>query len=56
MYKRQGIEKRPEEGAAKRKVRELHVFADEDHVHMQKECKEKGKKIRAVPLLSLIHI
>ena len=40
-----GIEKRPEEGAAKRKVRELHVFADEDHVHMQKECKEKGKKI-----------
>ena len=39
-----GIEKRPEEGAAKRKVRELHVFADEDHVHMQKECKEKGRK------------
>ena len=48
-----GIEKRPEEGAAKRKVRELHVFADEDHVHMQKECKEKGKKIRAVPLVTV---
>ena len=48
-----GIEKRAEEGAAKRKVRELHVFADEDHVHMQKECKEKGKKIRAVPLVTV---
>lgn len=46
-----GIEKEPEGGKPKRRVKELHIFADEDHVHMQKEGKEKGKKSRVVPLV-----
>lgn len=36
-----------------RKVRELHVFADEDHVHMQKKGKQRGKKNRIVPLVTV---
>ena len=48
-----GIEKKREEGKAKRKVEELHVFADEDHVHLQKEHKEKGKKSKVVPLVTV---
>ena len=40
----------PEE---KRKTKELHIYADEDHVHMQKPDKEKGKCSRIVPLVTL---
>ena len=29
-----GIEKEAEVGKPKRRVKELHIFADEDHVHM----------------------
>ena len=37
----------------KKPVRELHVFADEDHVHLQKPNKEKGKRSRIVPLVTV---
>lgn len=40
----------PEE---KRIVKELHVYADEDHVHMQKPGKAKGKQSRIVPLVTV---
>lgn len=36
-----------------RSVPELHIFADEDHVHMQKPGKEKGKQNRIVPLATV---
>lgn len=32
---------------------ELHIFADEDHVHMQRPEKEKGKKSQMVPLITV---
>ena len=48
-----GIEKKPRQEGAKRKVKELHIFADEDHVHMQREGKEKGKKNQMVPLVTV---
>ena len=41
---------RPEK---KRIVKELHIHADEDHVHMQKEHKQKGKKNQIVPLVTV---
>ena len=47
------IEKRPQPYEPKRKVKELHLFADEDHVHMQREGKTKGKKSRMVPLVTV---
>lgn len=34
-------------------VRELHVYADEDHVHMQRPGKKRGKKSRMVPLVTV---
>ena len=37
----------------KRSVKELHIHADEDHVHMQKEHKQKGKKNQIVPLVTV---
>lgn len=37
----------------KKAVKELHVFADEDHVHLQKPNKEKGKRSRIVPLVTV---
>ena len=36
-------EKEPE-WSEKKEVKELHVYADEDHVHMQKPDKQKEKK------------
>ncbi|MBR5740488.1 MAG: ISLre2 family transposase [Firmicutes bacterium] len=36
-----------------REVSELHIYADEDHVHMQKPGKEKGKESRIVPLVTV---
>jgi hypothetical protein len=38
---------------AKRKVKVLHVFADEDHVHMQKAGRKPGKRSRIVPLVTV---
>ena len=35
------------------KKKELHVFADEDHVHMQKPEKQKGKQIQMVPVVTV---
>lgn len=36
-----------------KQVNELHVYADEDHVHMQKPGKEKGKRNQIVPLVTV---
>jgi len=36
-----------------KEVKELHVYADEDHVHMQKPNKERGKKNQIVPLVTV---
>lgn len=47
------IEKTVVEDSQKRAVKELHVFADEDHVHMQKPGKEKGKRNQIVPLVTV---
>ena len=47
------LEKRPDPTEEKRVVKELHVFADEDHVHLQKPKKAKGKKSRSVPLVTV---
>ena len=46
------LEKHPE-NPQKRVVKELHVYADEDHVHMQKPNKERGKKSKIVPLVTV---
>ena len=45
-------EKEPE-WSEKKEVKELHVYADEDHVHMQKPDKQKGKKGKIVPLVTV---
>lgn len=37
----------------KKIVKELHVYADEDHAHMQKPCKKKGKQNKMVPLVTV---
>ena len=37
----------------KKEVRQLHLYADEDHVHMQKPRKERGKQNRIVPLVTV---
>ena len=37
----------------KRSVNELHIHADEDHAHMQKPDKEKGKQSRIIPLVTV---
>lgn len=37
----------------KRSVKELHLHADEDHAHMQKPGKEKGKKSQIIPLVTI---
>lgn len=34
-------------------VKELHVYADEDHAHMQKPGKEKGKQSKMIPLVTV---
>lgn len=41
------------EGEKKREVPELHIYADEDHVSMQKPKKEKGKKNKQLPLVTV---
>ena len=42
-----------ESTAVSKPVKELHIFADEDHVHLQKEGKQKGKKNCIVPLVTV---
>ncbi len=37
----------------KRQVKVLHVFADEDHVHLQKPGKEPGRRSQIVPLVTV---
>lgn len=44
ILKLRALEKRPDPKEEKRTVKELHVFADEDHVHLQKPNKGKGKR------------
>lgn len=44
-------EVRPKE--EKREVKELHVYADEDHAHMQKPGKKKGKQCQMIPLVTV---
>ena len=46
------LEKQPENCEKKRK-RVLDVYADEDHVHLQKPDKDKGKRSKAVPLVTV---
>lgn len=46
------LEKEPD-WIEKKKVKELHVYADEEHVHLQKPKKEAGKKGKIVPLMSV---
>lgn len=45
------LEKEPEE--EKRQVKELHIYADEDHVHLQRAKKEKGKRNQILPLVTV---
>ena len=45
-------EKQPE-SIEKKVVKELHIYADEDHVHMQRPNKERGKKNKIVPLVTV---
>lgn len=42
-----------QKSATKKTVKELHIYADEDHVHLQKPKKQKGKKIQIVPLITI---
>lgn len=46
------LEKQPEDEDPKQ-VRTLDVYADEDHVHLQKPEKEKGKRNKLVPLVTV---
>lgn len=41
------------EPAQQRQVQVLHLYADEDHVHLQKPGKEKGKRNQSVPLVTI---
>ena len=44
-------EKQPE--TENKPVKELHVYADEDHVHMQRPEKKRGKQNQIVPLVTV---
>ncbi len=37
----------------RQEVRELHVYADEDHAHMQRPGKEKGKRSQRIPFVTV---
>lgn len=45
-------EKQPE-SIEKKTVKELHIYADEDHVHMQRPNRARGKKNKIVPLVTV---
>ncbi len=40
-------------GEEKRKIEEIHIYADEDHVHMQKPGKARGKRNQIVPIVTV---
>lgn len=42
-----------EANGERRTAAKLHIHADEDHVHMQKPGKEKGKQSRIIPLVTV---
>lgn len=42
-----------EVGEEKRKIEEIHIYADEDHVHMQKPGKARGKRNQIVPVVTV---
>lgn len=44
-------EKQPK--VERKEVKQLHIYADEDHVHMQKPGKERGKQNQIVPLVTV---
>lgn len=46
------LEKQPV-SSEKRQIKVLDIYADEDHVHLQKPGKEKGKKNKSVPLVTV---
>lgn len=46
------LEKAPQRDE-KKGVAELHIYADEDHVHMQKPNKKKGKSSNIIPLVTV---
>ena len=48
-----GPQEKQIEEDSKREVEELHIFADEDHVHMQKPGKVRGKANQIVPLVTV---
>lgn len=52
LLKAPALEKQPETEEP-RQVKILDVYADEDHVHMQKPHKEKGKSSKVVPLVTV---
>lgn len=41
------------ESIEKKVVKELHIYADEDHVHMQRPNKKRGRKNKIVPLVTV---
>lgn len=51
ILKTPALEKEPEGAKKVRKI--LDIYADEDHVHLQKPGKEKGKKNKTVPLVTV---
>ena len=51
IMKLQVPEKKPQQHG--KKIEELHVYADEDHAHMQKPNKERGKKNKMIPLVTV---
>mgnify|MGYP000578594342 CR=1 FL=1 len=51
IAKLQVPEKEPEQKG--KAVSELHVYADEDHAHMQRPHKEKGRKSKIIPLITV---
>ena len=50
IMKAPNLEKKPDE---KKQCKILDLYADEDHVHLQKPGKEKGKKNKVVPLVTV---
>ena len=46
------LEKKVQSEEQKR-IKELHIYADEDHAHMQRPNKNKGKRSKIVPLVTV---
>lgn len=52
ILKAPALEKQPDR-SEKKQLKTLDIYADEDHVHLQKPGKEKGRKSKAVPLVTV---